>query len=255
MQARIVPAAHGARWLVEGWRIFRAAPFGWLATVLVYLMLTNLIAVLPVLGVPVALALVQPLSFGLMAAAQDAAAGQAVRLPALFSGFRQRARTQLALGALYALCSLAVYGAMSLADTGGTLRQLLSGASDVQVEAAELVLPLAAALLAYTPVMMAFWFAPPLAGWQSMGAAKSLFFSFAACALNWRPFLAYGAAAAALLLVVPFLALSVLLLVLDGGAKPTAMGLLFPLLVVLLPTFFASFYASYRDIFGERPAP
>jgi hypothetical protein len=27
----------------------------------------------------------------------------------------------------------------------------------------------------------------------------------------------------------------------------------FPLLLVLLPTLFASFYASYRDIFGGEP--
>jgi hypothetical protein len=28
------------------------------------------------------------------------------------------------------------------------------------------------------------------------------------------------------------------------------MSLVFPLLIVLLPTLFASFYASYRDVFG-----
>jgi hypothetical protein len=31
-------------------------------------------------------------------------------------------------------------------------------------------------------------------------------------------------------------------------------GLIFPLLVVMLPTLFASFYASYRDIFAEPAA-
>jgi hypothetical protein len=28
----------------------------------------------------------------------------------------------------------------------------------------------------------------------------------------------------------------------------------FPLLIVLLPTLFASFYASYREVFGAEPA-
>ena len=37
MQARIVPASRGARWLAEGWQMFRAAPLGWLALVFVYL--------------------------------------------------------------------------------------------------------------------------------------------------------------------------------------------------------------------------
>jgi hypothetical protein len=32
------------------------------------------------------------------------------------------------------------------------------------------------------------------------------------------------------------------------------MALMFPLLIVLLPTLLASFYASYRDVFGaEQP--
>ena len=31
------------------------------------------------------------------------------------------------------------------------------------------------------------------------------------------------------------------------------MSLVFPLLIVLLPTLFASFYASYRDMFGVEP--
>jgi hypothetical protein len=32
------------------------------------------------------------------------------------------------------------------------------------------------------------------------------------------------------------------------------MSLVFPLLILLLPTLFASFYVSYRDVFGtERP--
>jgi hypothetical protein len=32
-------------------------------------------------------------------------------------------------------------------------------------------------------------------------------------------------------------------------------SLVFPLLIVLLPTLFASFYASYRDVFGYEPGP
>ena len=33
-----------------------------------------------------------------------------------------------------------------------------------------------------------------------------------------------------------------------------AMSLVFPLLIVLLPTLFASFYASYQDVFGTESA-
>ena len=55
-------------------------------------------------------------------------------------------------------------------------------------------------------------------------------------------------------LVFPFLALSLLLLVSGGSLRVPVMSLVFPLLILLLPTLFASFYVSYRDIFGmERP--
>jgi hypothetical protein len=42
---------------------------------------------------------------------------------------------------------------------------------------------------------------------------------------------------------------------LSGGAlRVSAMSLVVPLLILLLPTLFASFYVSYRDVFGvERP--
>jgi hypothetical protein len=165
-------------------------------------------------------------------------------------------RPQLALGVAYMACSLAVYGAMVLADPEGAMRSLLSGqASPEELELGDLALPIGVAAAAYAPVMMAFWFAPPLAGWQAMGAAKAAFFSFASCLINWRAFLAYGVAAALILLVAPLVLLTLLLLASGGGLRLTAMGLVFPLVLVMLPTLFASFYASYRDIFVEPPAP
>ena len=254
MQARLVSAAKGARWLVDGWRIFRTSPLAWLTIVFAYVLLTNALAVLPVVGVPAALVLVPPLSFGLMVAARAAEGGARVEVGMLFAGLRAGVRPQLLLGVAYMACSLGVYAAMLLADQAGAMRLMLSGeAKPEDLDVADLVLPLAVAAAAYTPVMMAFWFAPALAGWQGMGAAKAAFFSFAACVINWRPFLAYGAAATLVLVAAPFVLLTLLLLASGGALRLTAMGLVFPLLLVMLPTLFASFYASYRDVFGESP--
>ena len=52
MQARIVAAYRGARWLGEGWRLFRAAPLGWLTLVFAYWLLTTIgmFAVVPLLA-------------------------------------------------------------------------------------------------------------------------------------------------------------------------------------------------------------
>jgi len=111
---------------------------------------------------------------------------------------------------------------------------------------------LACAALFYVPVMMMFWFAPPLAAWHATGAGKALFFSFFACLMNWRAFLAYGTVTAAVTLVLPFLALSGLMLASGGALAVPVVSLAFPLLLVLLPTLFASFYVSYRDVFASK---
>jgi hypothetical protein len=110
---------------------------------------------------------------------------------------------------------------------------------------------LTAALL-YAPVMMMFWFSPPLAAWHGIAPLKALFFSLAAFLMNWRAFLAYAAVTALVVLVLPFLAVTVLMLVSGGALRGSGAALVFPLVVLLLPTLFASFYASYRDVFGAE---
>src|SRR2546430_352979 len=54
MQARIVAAGRGARWLAEGWRLFRVAPLGWLAAVFGYWLLMRLVSLFPLIGVAAA---------------------------------------------------------------------------------------------------------------------------------------------------------------------------------------------------------
>jgi hypothetical protein len=100
---------------------------------------------------------------------------------------------------------------------------------------------------------MLYWFAPLLVAWHGFGPVKALFYSFFTCLINWRAFLAYGAVTALVTIVFPFLALSLLMVFVPGEHQVAATSLVFPLLVILLPTLFASFYASYRDAFGAEP--
>ena len=250
MKARIVAAAHGPAWLLEGWNLFRAAPLAWLALLLAYWLLMTLISLAPIVGVAVASILVPAFSVGFMAAARAASSRGGVELSLLFDGFRHALRPQLVLGAVYLACLALVLGGGSLVDDGALARWMLTGkrpASDV-LQSDEFVTALACSGALYLPVMMMFWFAPPLAAWHSASPVKALFYSFFACLMNWRAFLAYGAAAALVTLVVPFV-LVVTLRTLLGGASFA--WLAFPLLTVLLPTLFASFYVSYRDVFGN----
>ena len=252
MRPRIVSMREGARWLLDGWRMFRASPFGWLALVVTYWMVMTLISVVPVAGIAVASVLVPAFSVGFMAAARAASHGAPVSLGLLFDGFRHRVRDQLLLGVVYLACLGLVLGATTLADGGALARWMLVGGrpSDEAMQSEDFLSALLCAAALYVPVMMMFWFAPPLAAWHSSGVAKALFFSFFASLMNWRAFFVYGALTALVSLVIPFVLLSVLLLASSGALKLSVMGMVFPLLLVLLPTFFASFYASYRDIFG-----
>ena len=256
MQARVVSAGRGARWLGEGWRLFRVAPLAWLAAVFGYWILMSMISLLPLIGAAAAAVLVPAFSVGFMALARAAGRKAPLELSLLFDGFRHEVRAQITLGFFYLLCLALLLGASTLADGGALAQWLLTGHRpelDVLYSDGFLTALIATALL-YMPVMLAFWFAPPLAAWHSTGAVKALFFSFAASLMNWRAFLGYGAVTAIVTLVVPFVALTALAFVGEGSRVPAATFVL-PLMILLLPTLFASFYVSYRDVFGYDAAP
>ena len=257
MQARIVETARGARWLAEGWRLFRAAPLGWLAAVFGYWLLMTIVSLLPLVGVAAAAVLVPAFSVGFMALARAAGHHARLELGLLFDGFRHEPRAQLALGVVYLACLVLLLAASALADNGALARWMLTGErpGDEVLDSPEFMSAAAAAAALYLPVMLAFWFAPPLAAWHGTGAAKALFFSLAASMMNWRAFLAYGAVMALVMVLVPFVFVWAIALVTGGAPALPLAPLALALLIVLLPTLFASFYASYRDVFGYDAAP
>jgi hypothetical protein len=245
------------RWLAEGWRLFRVAPLGWLAAVFGYWLLMSLVSLVPLIGVAAAAVLVPAFSVGFMALARAAGRKAPLELGLLFDGFRHEARAQLILGVIYLACLALLLAASTLADEGALAQWMLTGRrpADEVLQSEAFVGALAAAAALYMPVMFAFWFAPPLAAWHSTGAAKALFFSFAATLMNWRAFLGYGAVTILVTLVAPFLILSVLAIASGGGLRLPVASFVLPLLIVLLPTLFASFYVSYRDVFGYDAPP
>jgi hypothetical protein len=190
-----------------------------------------------------------------MAAARAAAAGEQPRVTHLFDGFRERVAAQLVLGVVYAVLLVLVIAATALADGGALAGWLVTGErpSDEALEANDFVVALVTAACLYVPVTMLYWFAPLLVAWHGFAPVKALFYSFFACLMNWRAFLVYGAVTALVTVVFPFVALSGLILVSGGEQRLAATSLVFPLLVIMLPTLFASFYASYRDVFASEP--
>ena len=221
MQARIVGLQRGARWLGEGWQLFRSAPLGWLAMVFAYWLLMTFASLVPLVGVVIAPVLVPAFSVGFMAAARAVASGERLELALLFEGFRPPVlRTQLVLGLAYLAGLALVLSATTLADHGALARWMTTGQrpDEDALQSEAFLAALACAALAYVPVMMMFWFAPPLAAWHATGAGKA----------------------------------SGLMLASGGALALPVVSLAFPLLVLLLPTLFASFYVSYRDVFASK---
>ncbi len=251
MQARRLPARRGWGWIVEGLRLFRANPplltflvFGYWLT----LVLLNLV---PFAGIVLAPLCVPALSVSVMNGCRAIERGQAADAGLLFSGFGANRNALFVLGAAYLLGSLAVFAASALIDDGALLKILLSGqpppddllANDQVLHSMQFM------LLLTVPLLMAFWFAPLLTAWEGVAPAKSLFFSFVACARNWRAFFVYALGAFFLSVVLPGIVLG-----LAGASSPAVLRTLaliisLPLVFVFVPTLFASFYVGYRDIF------
>ena len=117
-----------------------------------------------------------------------------------------------------------------------------------------------AAILAgslYVPVLAAFWFAPALSAWRNLPALQALFYSFFAALRNWRAFFAYGLALMLLSLISSFALFLLALLVrglLGNKSQDAFLLVMLPVMLTYVPTLFASFYASYRDVFPQPEA-
>jgi len=239
-QVRVVAAARGVRWLVEGWGFFRAAPLGWTALVFGYLLLMMVAWSIPVVGMVAAAVFTPSFSVSFMAVARAASRGAPIELPLLLEGFRLGLRAQIALGFVYLACLAGILGAS----------RLLLG----EVPAVDARPPedpgagLAWIAVLYAPVMMMFWFAPILAAWHSTAVVKALFFSFVAFLMNWRAFLAYGLVSAAAIFALASLVV-VLARLISSDLSPASLAL--PMFIAVFPTLAGSYYASYRDVFAE----
>jgi hypothetical protein len=247
MQALTLPASRGLRWLIEGFAIFRRKPVLLTFLVFGYWLSMAVISAIPYLGQNISLVLIPAFSVSLMNACRIVDEDDVMPPQVLFSGFHRNLQALLALGATYVVASMGILGLSALFDGGILFRMLVVGEMPDPEALAGTSVFIAAqlAIVLLVPVMMAFWFAPVLAAWHDMSAGKSLFFSLVASVRNWRAFLTYSLAVGIIGIFVPRL-----LGALGGGGSLAAMFTV-ALSMVLLPTVYASFYVSYRDVFGN----
>jgi hypothetical protein len=255
---RIVPAKSGAAWLVQGFALFRKNPPVWLLLVFVYWLAVALLGQLPYAGPALSMIVLPAFTMSFMALCAVLEAGAQLRPAILVDAFRARFPVLATLGALYLASIVVVLVVASLAGDASLLDWALAGREPSQDAVAEgrASRALIVAAVAGTPVLLAFWFAPPLVGWGGMGALQSLFYSFFAAWRNWRAFLVYGAVV--MLAGVAVLAVLAMVAVVTHGHAEALRSTLLLSTVLSLPILFGSFYASYRDVFPEagtgRPA-
>jgi len=249
-----IPASSGWNWVLTGFALFRKSPAMWAFLTLSYILLMQMLGMIPVVGWFAATVLIPAFSASFMIASRELDQGRKLRIDLLFSGFKSNLPALLRQGGVYLASGLAILGLSALVD-GGQLLQLMVLGTKPAVTAFEDGSLAAATLLAaslYLPVLAAFWFAPALSAWRNLPAFQALFYSFFAAMRNWRAFLAYSLALALLSMIcsVALFVLALLVRGLLGDKSQNAFVLvMLPVMLTYVPTLFASFYASYRDVF------
>ena len=250
MQALTLPAGRGLRWLVEGFSIFQHRPALLSFLVLGYWLSMAVVSAIPLFGQLASFLLIPAFSVSLMNACRLIDRKEELPPQVLFSGFHRNLQTLLTLGVVYVLATLVILGLSALFDGGLLFRMLVMGETPARevLDKTSVFISAQLTIVLLIPVILAFWFAPVLVAWHDMTAGKSLFFSLVACLRNWRPFLLYSLSIGVIGVVVPRLIDGLL-----GGGE--GVGQLLPTMLtvmvslILLPTLYASFYISYRDIF------
>jgi uncharacterized membrane protein len=229
---RTVPAENGWKWIVQGWNLFKRAPGVWIALMVVFIVISIVLAFIPVLGSIASFVLTPIFTAGMMIGCRALDEGGELKVEHLFAGFRERFATLLTVGLLY-LAAIIVIALVAGLVTGVHLFSLMDGgASDpgaVMSAALSVLLALLIMLALMVPVFMAIWFAPALVLFHEQGAIEALKGSFEGCLKNIVPFLVQG--------VILFVASIV-------ASIPFGLGWL-----VLGPVLVASIYTAYRDIY------
>jgi hypothetical protein len=251
MQALTLPARRGWRWLSEGFGIFRKNQLMLSLAVLGYWMLMALINSVPLLGQLTATLLIPVFSVSLMNVCRLVEQGGPFSPLLLFSGFQKNLRALLLLGVVYIVVSVAILVIVALVDDGVLFRfVVLAERPDEQALTGDAVMLAGQfALILFAPLMMAYWYAPVLVAWHDLSPGKSLFFSFVACMRNWRAFLVYAISILVVGALVPGLLVGLLSIMFSSVGELFSIGLTAMIILVLLPTLYASFYVSYRDVF------
>lgn len=235
-----VDAGRGASWVGEGWALFKLAPLMWIVAMLILFAISFVIGLVPLLGNLASVLLGPVFVVGVLAFAHGLASGEEPDVGKLFIGFKEKLGALVGVGALYLAMLIVVFviagvlafavigsSAFSSSDPEQVLSSLMAGSAGLGLLLIVLVF-----LALLVLVAAAYWYAPGLVFYTELGAVDAFKESFAATFRNWLPLLVYG-----------IVGLLVMLL----GALALGIGLF-----VAFPVLMASYYAGFRDVFGQK---
>jgi len=241
-EPRKVPAGRGWDWIADGFGLFKLDPWIWIlnSVILFVIVFVIVFVILFLLGVApfgriasnIALQIINPIFLGgLMLGCYALDTGGRLKVEHLFAGFKTKAGSLAAVGGLYLLGFIVVILLMFL--LGVLMGVMQSGAKLNPQETAQLaylgIIAILIGVALTVPLVMAFWFAPALVMFHSLGAVEAMKLSFRGCLRNIFPFIIYGLAGGLLAIL---------------AVIPLGLGLL-----VLGPTLIAATYIGYKDIF------
>lgn len=248
LDARRVPAKRGMDWILGGFALFRRSPVIWIVLILIYLLIAAALSLLGVFGL-ILFNLVAPvLIAGFMIGCRELENGEELEIRHLFAGFQQHAPQLITVGGLYMAGFIIIIGIMSTGIDEATMQAIQSG-KELTPEEAEAILSggfllsWLSGLLLLFPLIMAYWFAPPLAVFHGLSGWAAMKESFKACLRNIAPFFLYS------------LVLMILLAIASIPMKTQATAVLSLIaLFVMIPTMVASLYMSYKDVYADSLA-
>ena len=275
MALRLLPVAprQGWQWIRQAFALWRRRPLAFVGLFAFFLMVVLLLmALVPVLGGLLGMALLPMLSLGFMIASRSALAGGPVHALQLVAGLRhpvpRQRRAQWLLCGLYALAAMAAVTLADwvdggqfealwklLAEAGNAAANASKPATAAQIEAVLSDPRLAQGLLVRfgLPALLSvpFWHAPALIHWGGQGVVQAMFTSTLALWRTRAAFAVYLLGWAGLMLGA---ALLVVVLGLLTGSRQALGVLTMPIGLLFSAVFYVSLWFSFVDTFGEPEA-
>jgi hypothetical protein len=244
-----VPPGEGMVWVKAALRFFQTDAIRWLGITAAFLLLVQLMALLPAgLGMIMVFLLKPVLTVGFLAAAWHQERGERPQLAHLLYGFRSNWRSLVPLGVVYML-GVVIALSMATAVSGVALDQFVAN-PDAKLSADQKVKAMSAmlwAVLFMLPITLALWFAPALIVFDDLSFVTALKRSLRACTRSLPAIVVY-----AVVLFGLATGLSLMVAIVQLVAPALANVLMFMLALPLTAIVFIADYVSYRRVFHPQ---